>query len=219
MNKYGLSGGSGGNLSDKEAYEKSVADGYLAGKLILSMPVMGDPRFQKSVIFICSHNEDGAMGLVVNNRFSGIEFKDIVNQIKMESDDGTYTGFDFDSSGIEIPVLNGGPVEPARGFLLHSLDFQRDETVIIGDKYGVTATVEALKEVIAGKVPKQMLFIMGYAGWSAGQLDWEIQQNTWLVTEASPDIIFMDNLDGKWDKAIKQMGIDPAMLSVSAGSA
>ncbi len=187
--------------------------GYLTGKLLLAMPSMGDPRFHRAVIFLCSHDADGAMGLVVNHTLPGIAFHELVKQLDLRSD------IVVNLNALRMPVMNGGPVESARGFLLHTPDFKREETVLIGGQYGVTGTVEAVQDIVRGEGPDNLLFILGYAGWSAGQLDWEIQQNAWLVADADPSIIFHQDNDAKWAKAIGQLGFDPGMLSGTAGSA
>ncbi|MBK6896218.1 MAG: YqgE/AlgH family protein [Alphaproteobacteria bacterium] len=192
---------------------KSTCDGYLTGKLLIAMPSMGDTRFHRAVIFMCSHDENGAMGLVVNHKLPGVAFHELISQLDIRSD------IVIDLKKYQMPVMSGGPVESARGFLLHSPDFRREETVVIDGQFGVTGTVEAVREIFTGKGPDHLLFILGYAGWSAGQLDWEIQQNAWLVTDANPAIIFDKDLDAKWTKAVGQLGFDPGMLSGAAGSA
>lgn len=186
---------------------------YLTGKLLLAMPSMGDSRFHRAVIFMCSHDAEGAMGLVINHTLPGIAFHELVKQLDMRSD------IVVDLNALRLPVMNGGPVDSARGFLLHTPDFKREETVVIGGQYGVTGTVEAVQDIVCGKGPDRILFILGYAGWSAGQLDWEIQQNAWLVADADPAIIFHPDNEAKWEKAIGQLGFDPGMLSGTAGSA
>ena len=186
---------------------------YLAGKLLLAMPNMGDPRFHRAVIFLCAHDEDDAMGLVINNEMQNVEFKDLAKQLKFESD----IKINFDD--IHLPVLSGGPVETARGFLLHSGDFTRSDTMRVDDAYGVTGTTDALKDVALGNGPKDMLFVLGYAGWGAGQLDIEIQENAWLVVDPDTDLVFGDNMDGKWSRAISKLGVDPVLLSGAAGRA
>ncbi|MCB1783501.1 MAG: YqgE/AlgH family protein [Alphaproteobacteria bacterium] len=188
-------------------------DGYLTGKLLLATPAMGDPRFHRAVILMCAHDENGAMGLMVNHSLPGVAFHDLVKQLKIESD------IMIDFSALHLPVMNGGPVEAARGFLLHSIDFHREETVTVDDAYGITGTLEALKDIAAGRGPDHLLFILGYAGWSAGQLDQEIQDNAWLVVDPNPEIIFHANPDEKWPMAVRSLGIDPGMLSSLAGRA
>ncbi len=186
---------------------------YLKGKLLIAMPSMADTRFERAVIFMCAHDDEGAMGLVINNTMPEIEFVDLIKQLKIESD------IKVDMEKLNMPVMCGGPVESARGFLLHSGDYTNKDTLNVSEDFGVTGTVDALKEVALGDGPDDMLFILGYAGWTAGQLDEEIQQNTWLVVDADPDIIFADSPDDKWQHAVEALGIDPAMLSMTAGRA
>ncbi len=189
-------------------------DHYLAGKLLLAMPNMVDIRFHKAVIFICAHDENGAMGLVINNIIAGIEFRELLDQLKIESD------IKVDLDKLNLPIMRGGPVEAARGFLLHSSDFIRADTMKVGSCYGVTGTVDALKDVVRGTGPKDLLFALGYAGWEAGQLDEEIRQNAWLVVDPDDHIIFKDSPDKKWKNAINKLGIvDPAKLSYLSGRA
>ncbi len=186
---------------------------YLTGKLLLAMPAMGDPRFHRAVIFVCSHNEEGAMGLVINHKMPSVEFTDLVKQMKLESD----IRVDFEK--LNLSVMCGGPVESARGFLLHSGDFSHDETMKVNSSYGITGTVEALKDVARGQGPENLLFALGYAGWDAGQLEVEIQANSWLVVDPDPDIIFEGKPEDKWLRAISKIGIDPARLSSVSGCA
>ncbi len=186
---------------------------YLNGKLLLAMPNMGDARFHRAVIFVCAHDEGGAMGLVINHTMPGIEFNELVNQLKVESD----IKVNFDK--LDLPVMYGGPVESARGFLLHSGDFMRDDTMKIDTSYGVTGTVDALKDVAMGKGPRDLLFMLGYAGWDAGQLEDEIQKNAWLVVDPDPELIFTGDPSDKWTRAIHKLGIEPGYLSSFSGNA
>lgn len=186
---------------------------YMTGKLLLAMPSIGDQRFDRAVIFVCAHDEEGAMGLVINNTMQGIEFSELVGQLKFESD------IKVKFEEMNLPVMSGGPVETARGFLLHSSDFKRDDTMKVDEEFGVTGTVDALKDVACGQGPKDLLFMLGYAGWDAGQLDAELQQNAWLVVDADPALIFEGEPQEKWSRAINKLGIDPAMLSSSVGRA
>ncbi len=186
---------------------------YMTGKLLLAMPSIGDQRFDRAVIFVCAHDEEGAMGLVINNTMQGIDFSELVGQLKFESD------IKVKFEEMDLPVMSGGPVETARGFLLHSSDFKRDDTMKVDEEFGVTGTVDALKDVACGQGPKELLFMLGYAGWDAGQLDAELQQNAWLVVDADPALIFEGEPQEKWSRAINKLGIDPAMLSSSVGRA
>ena len=186
---------------------------YLAGKLLLAMPCMGDTRFHRAVIFICAHDAQGAMGIVINNKMPSVNFSQLVEQLKLESD------IKIDLGKLNLPVMCGGPVEAARGFMLHSSDFIRADTMKVDASYGVTGTVDALKEVARGAGPKDLVFALGYAGWEAGQLDAEIQQNAWLVVDPDHEIVFEREPEQKWTCAINKLGIDPAMLSSFSGSA
>lgn len=185
----------------------------LAGKILLAMPGMGDPRFYRAVIFLCAHDENGAMGLVVNHTLADIDFPELLQQLKISSD------IKIDFSKLSIPVMSGGPVDGSRGFLLHSSEFRQSDTIVIDESYSVTGTIDALKEIAVGKGPQKLLFILGYAGWGAGQLDRELQENAWLVSDPDPEIIFADNPDEKWARAVQKMGIDPVMLSATSGRA
>ena len=183
---------------------------YLDGELLLAMPPMGDTRFEKAVIFMCAHDEQGAMGLVINHTLPDITFKNLLEQVGITSDIRV---------NISRPVMSGGPVESSRGFLLHSNEFSQEDTIKINDALSVTGTIDALKEVAKGNGPEDMLFILGYAGWSAGQLEQEIQDNAWLVSEPDNAIIFNGNHSNKWISAVGKMGFDPGMLSGAAGRA
>lgn len=186
---------------------------YLVGKLLLSMPSMGDQRFHRSVIYMCAHDENGAMGLVINHQMPDVTFENLLEQLDITSD------IKVDLKALKLPVLRGGPVEAGRGFLLHSKDFSQEETVDIDDDFAITGTLDAIKAIAGGEGPERLLFILGYAGWSAGQLDAEIQQNSWLVAEPDPALIFGDVKTDKWTQAVSSLGFDPAMLSGAAGQA
>ena len=181
----------------------------LTGKLLLAMPAMGDTRFQKAVIFMCAHDENGAMGIVVNHPMQGVDAKELFSQLDI----------DTDQVNENIVVMSGGPVEKARGFILHSNDFKQEDTIEIDSSFSVTGTVDALKAVATGDGPEKMIFALGYAGWSAGQLDDEMQQNAWLIVDPDQDLIFGSAPDDLWAMAVKKLGIDPGMLSMSAGRA
>lgn len=192
---------------------KSDDNRYMGGKLLLAMPGMGDFRFEKSVIYICAHDDQGAMGLVINNPAPDLDFHELLTQLNIASD------ITVDLKALHIPVMKGGPVEGARGFLLHSNDFDMDDTIKVDKDIHVTGTLDALKEVAKGDGPQEKLFILGYSGWSAGQLDQELQQNAWLIVDADPELVFHDDQSKKWDMAVKKLGIEPSMLSTKGGSA
>ncbi|MCB1556634.1 MAG: YqgE/AlgH family protein [Alphaproteobacteria bacterium] len=190
--------------------EQPDRDAWLTGKLLLAMPGMADPRFHKAVICLCAHDSGGAMGLVINHRLKGMDMSGILKQVDMAASHETAQN---------MPVMQGGPVETARGFLLHSHDFILPETICTGDALCVTGTLDALRAVAAGKGPQQMIFALGYAGWTAGQLEQELQQNAWLCMDADPALVFETPPEQKWDAALATLGVDQAMLSVESGRA
>jgi putative transcriptional regulator len=185
----------------------------LSGKILLAMPNMDDPRFHRAVILICAHDDNGAMGLVINHPLPGLSFGHMLEQLNITGAEGRR------AAAPNIPVLGGGPVENARGFILHSLDFRAKDTIVITDDIGVTGTVDALRDVAAGHGPRNLIFVLGYSGWTAGQLEQEIQDNVWLVAEPDPKLIFSTETDDKWTVGVEAMGINPGMLSGESGRA
>jgi putative transcriptional regulator len=183
--------------------------GYLTGQLLVAMPQMRDPRFARSVIYMCAHNADGAMGLVVNRRVGSITFDDLLQQL----------GIGPNKRNDEIRIHFGGPVEQGRGFVLHSADYQQSGTMRVDDGVALTATLDILKEMAAGGGPRRSLLALGYAGWGPGQLDAEIQANGWLQVPADEALVFDEDIDNKWERAIGKIGVDFSMLSGDAGHA
>lgn len=200
-------------ISENDEKDAAELPNNLIGKLLLAMPTMGDLRFHRSVIYICAHDKNGAMGWIVNHKLPGLEFEHLLEQMNLTSD------INIDLKALSIPVMSGGPVDAGRGFLLHSNDFKQAETIMVDETFSVTGTIDALKAVAHGQGPSNMLFILGYAGWSAGQLDEELRQNSWLVADPDPAIIFSETNDDKWNMAIAKLGFDPSMLSAEAGRA
>jgi len=182
--------------------------GSLTGRLLIAMPSLGDPNFARSVVFLCAHGEDGAMGLVVNREAESIEFDDLLDQLGIE-----------DGYASAMTVHHGGPVDTGRGFVLHSRDYFQEGSVAVTDSVAMTATVEILRSIAEGGGPRRRLLALGYAGWAPGQLEDEIQANGWLVSEADDDILFAPNLEEKWQRALGRLGVDPAALSGTAGHA
>ena len=180
---------------------------YLEGHCLIAMPTMGDERFVRTLIYMCAHNEDGAMGLVVNKPLDDLSFSDLLTQL------GVDDGPDVDA----IRLHFGGPVETGRGFVLHSDDYTNDGTLPIAEGVSLTATVDVLRAMAHGSGPRKSLLALGYAGWAPGQLDTEIQGNGWLTCEADEDLIFGSRLETKWNKALGKIGIDPGMLSSDTG--
>lgn len=185
-------------------------DDTLDGKLLIAMPGMGDPRFEKSVVFMCSHSEDGALGLIVNKPAPELRFADLLTQL----------GIGQGRPERDIRVHFGGPVEHGRGFVLHSGDYRSSESTLrVGEAFGMTATMDVLEEIARGKGPERALLALGYAGWGPGQLESEILQNGWLTCDATPDLVFGEDAAKKWGAALKTLGVDPLTLSSAAGHA
>lgn len=183
---------------------------FLDGKLLVAMPGMGDPRFEKAVIFMCAHSPEGAMGLIVNKSADDLAFADLMKQL----------GISWDKTLTGPKVHLGGPVEHGRGFVLHPADYHVDDsTMAIGDEYGMTATQEILKDIASGKGPDRAILALGYTGWGPGQLESELQHNGWLICDAALDLVFSDKDSGKWEQALASLGFDPRLLSSEGGRA
>jgi putative transcriptional regulator len=189
--------------------EVSDSSGYLTGHVLVAMPQMEDPRFSRSVVYICAHTQDGAMGLVVNKLVDSVTFPDLLEQLDLESS--------VENDGIHVHF--GGPVETGRGFVLHSSDYVQDATLVINENVALTATVDILKAMADGNGPNSSLLALGYAGWAPGQLDEEIQANGWLTVQADDDLIFGSKLESRWELAMAKMGIDFSKLSGASGHA
>ena len=182
---------------------------YVTGQLLIAMPGMRDERFAKSVIYMCAHSEEGAMGLVLNQRLDSLTFAELISQLEL----------DEKHLSRDVPVHFGGPVESGRGFVLHTSDYQQDATLEVVNGVALTATVEILKAIAQGKGPQKSLLALGYVGWGPGQLDMEIRANGWLQVPSDSEIIFDIEPDTKWERAIQRLGIDPRMLSDDVGHA
>ena len=187
----------------------SQDESYVTGQLLIAMPGMRDERFAKSVIYMCAHSEEGAMGLVLNQRLDSLTFAELISQLEL----------DEKHLSKDVPVHFGGPVESGRGFVLHTSDYQQDATLEVVNGVALTATVEILKAIAQGKGPQKSLLALGYAGWGPGQLDLEIRANGWLQVPSDSEIIFDIEPDTKWERAIQRLGIDPRMLSDDVGHA
>ena len=190
---------------------------FLDGQMLIAMPGMSDPRFDRSVIFMCAHSDNGAMGIIVNKRAPMISFSELLerldimpqeNRIKLPDDVQT------------MLVQFGGPVEPGSGFVLHTSDyFSADTSLPIDERVALTATLDILRAIAGGQGPRRSLLALGYAGWAPGQLEDEIQRNGWLSCAADEDLLFGNDLDNKYVNALHKIGVDPAMLSSEAGHA
>lgn len=190
---------------------------YLEGQILIAMPSMSDPRFERSVIYICAHSQEGAMGLVINKPANDIDFAELMSRLNIP--DGA-DAIEFDLNDHERVVHFGGPVEPGRGFVLHSGEYNsRENTLAIDENVGLTATLDVLHEIAAGEGPEKSLLVLGYAGWSPGQLESEILQNGWLHCSADENLLFGTGAAEKYQTALDKLGIDPALLSNEAGRA
>jgi putative transcriptional regulator len=191
--------------------------GYLDGQLLVAMPGMVDERFARSVIYLCAHSAEGAMGIVVNRPAADLNMPDLLVQLDIIPE----------ADLIQLPnrvgrmqVLMGGPVETSRGFVLHSPDFFIDQSTLpIDESICLTATVDILRAIAGGQGPESAVLALGYAGWSAGQLESEIQANGWLNCPADPEIVFHASAEARYERALRQIGIDPGLLSTVAGHA
>lgn len=191
--------------------------GFLDGQLLVAMPLMTDRRFARSVIYMCAHSDEGAMGLIINQRATNITAPDLLERLGIDTQLGE-DGVSDDILSLSIQV--GGPVETGRGFVLHSGDyFSEDSTLTIESGICLTATVDILKAIAHGKGPDRALLALGYSGWSPGQLESEIQANGWLSCPADPDIVFGTDLDGKYARAMAKLGINLSHLVSDAGHA
>ena len=199
------------------APDESSGRGYLDGQFLIAMPGMQDGRFARTVVYICAHSAEGAMGITINQPAPQITFQDLLVQLEIIPK----------GEEIRLPepvgrmqVHRGGPVETTRGFVLHSADyFIENSTLPIDEHVCLTATLEILKAIAGGKGPENALLALGYAGWAPGQLESEIQANGWLFCPASPELIFDPDLDSKYGRALNLLGIDPSRLASDAGHA
>jgi putative transcriptional regulator len=184
-------------------------DGFLSGQLLIAMPGIGDPRFERAVVLVCAHDSDHAMGLALNRPVGGMTVSDLLKRLEIES-------------AIEVPdeVLVGGPVERERGFVLHTDDYHAEHSLGVGEGVAITAS-RAVLEAMAGKQPRPRLarLALGYAGWGAGQLEDEIKNNVWLVCEPDEALLFDTDHDRKWARAMAKLGVNPERLSALTGRA
>jgi putative transcriptional regulator len=184
--------------------------GFFSGQLLIAMPGISDPRFERALILVCDHDESHAMGIAVNRPVEGLTLPDLFERLDIKST-------------IEMPpdlVLMGGPVERERGFVVHTPDYAIDDTLPVGDTLALTATREVLEAMASHNGhPRRSLLALGYAGWGAGQLEAEIKENVWLTCEADETLVFGADHDHKWGRALAKIGVDPERLSSVAGRA
>ena len=189
---------------------RSNADlGYLTGHCLVAMPTLDDPNFSRTVVYLCAHSPEGAMGIVLNRPIDELAFPDILEQLGIRPT--------LHCSG--VAVHSGGPMESERGFILHSAEYRHEETLPVDEEVALTATPDVLRAIAQGNGPKRSLMALGYAGWGAGQLDAELKRNDWLTVAADDHLLFGPGTDEKWLHAVHELGVDPAMLSEAAGHA
>jgi putative transcriptional regulator len=189
----------------------------LVGRFLVAAPSMPDERFQRSVVFICKHDDDGALGIIVNNKVEDLPLGQVYKQL----------GIEGPKTANLQPVLFGGPVETSRGLVLHSSEYKRGETLVIEGGMALTASLEILKDMASGSGPKQAWLALGHSGWQPGQLDRELQDNAWLIVEGDAALVFDNDLEAKWQRALDRLGgkterrikFDPAFYSHQVGRA
>lgn len=189
--------------------ETTQSEISLSGQLLVAMPHMEDPRFARSVVYMCAHSDDGAMGFVVNRLIDNMRFDTLMDQLGLETKDARP----------DLPIHFGGPIEASRGFVLHSTDLVQEATLVIEEDIALTATTEMLKTIAEGEGPQHCVLALGYASWSPGQLDQEIQDNGWLLVPADQQLVFGADNEAKWEGAMTKLGIDLSLLSTDAGHA
>jgi putative transcriptional regulator len=196
-------------MAIKDLMGAATASGFLTGQLLIAMPALADPRFNQTVIYVCAHTSEGAMGLVMNRPLEQPSFDELLRQLDIAPV----------PPARRIRLLQGGPVENARGFVLHTTDWSGDGSLRVDETLALTASLDILKAIATGGGPERGLLALGYAGWGPGQLDQEIQQNAWLSAPAPLDLLFDRDHDTKWRRALASLHVDPLLLSGAAGHA
>lgn len=181
---------------------------FLTGQILLAMPGMGDPRFERAVIAICAHDEEGALGVGIGHERPGLRFRELLQQVGIDPADAP-----------DRPVLHGGPVEPGRGFVLHSTDWGGQDTIDVPGIGALSGTLDILKAIAEGRGPRHWLFALGYAGWGPGQLDEELTRHGWFAAPSNDGILFDTPVAQRWEASFKSAGIDPTLLVGESGAA
>lgn len=196
-------------LASPQIIDGSASTGYLAGQLLVATPVINSGCFQKSVVYVFAHNDEGAMGLIINQSLELVNYSSLFEGMDLPNDaqDG------------QLPVYFGGPCERARGFVVHSTDYKREFTLARSNELAVTASSQILTDITNGKGPEKAVLCVGYAGWTAGQLEAEIEANSWITVPASQHIVFDTDDELKWATASKSLGVDMAFFSTTVGHA
>jgi putative transcriptional regulator len=203
------------DMSRSKPKKSPAQSGYLEDQFLIAMPGMQDERFARAVVYVCAHSEEGAMGIVIN-QVQPLRFPDLLVQLGVVSEKQAIR---LPATARDLPVRNGGPVDRSRGFVLHSDDYIVDSSLPVADEICLTATIDILRAISAGNGPRHALMALGYAGWSAGQLEREIADNGWLTCPATPDMLFDGDTEQKYERLLASLGIDMANLSHVAGHA
>ena len=200
-----------GLFGGRPRQQRQPQGGGLEGHVLIAMPGMPDPKFEQAVVFLCAHSERGAMGLVLNKLVGNITFLDLLKQLRIRPQ----------ARRVPTPLVQfGGPAETGRGFVLHSPEYNAGQaTVQVGPNVGLTTSIDVLRAIAEGQGPRDKMLALGYAGWGAGQLEREFKQNGWITCPADDYLLFSQQLPGKWEYAIRKLGINPAQLSRDAGRA
>lgn len=198
-----------GGLHADGPHDQPSDGGYLTGQLLIAMPTMEDPRFARTVICLCAHSAEGAMGIVLNKPLDGLTFDDLLKQLDL----------DPVPPARRIRLVAGGPVEGGRGFVLHTADWETEGSLKVKPDLALTASVDILKAIAGGGGPREGFLALGYAGWGPGQLEAEIHQNAWLNVPADEALLFSDKAETLWRQALGKLHVDPAALSGVAGRA
>jgi putative transcriptional regulator len=197
-------------MADREPPRTISGENFLEGKLLIALPGMSDPRFERSLIYMCAHSVTGAMGLIVNKPIEGLDFRELLRRLEVPVSERTRNSV----------ILFGGPVETGRGFVLHSGEYEGAESTLpISPDVSLTASLDILRAISEGNGPEKALFALGYAGWGPGQIEAEIQANGWVHCDADSSLIFSNEMDSKWAVSLRKLGIDLSGLSAHAGRA
>ncbi|MEG3180286.1 YqgE/AlgH family protein [Sphingomonas sp. LT1P40] len=181
---------------------------YLTGQILLAMPGIGDPRFERSVIAMCAHDEQGALGVGIGQRIAGLGLHELLGQFEIETGDV-----------VDAPVYFGGPVETRRGFVLHSTDWSGQDTVDVAGRWALSGTIDVLRAIAAGTGPSRWLVALGYAGWGEGQLDEEMTRHGWFNVPGDTALLYDVEVERRWERGFETVGIDPRLLTTSTGTA
>ncbi|HEX8641110.1 MAG TPA: YqgE/AlgH family protein [Allosphingosinicella sp.] len=181
---------------------------FLSGQFLLAMPGIGDPRFEKAVIALCVHDENGALGIGLGRVIPRLGFHDLLKQLDIAPGEAP-----------NAPIHHGGPVQPERGFVIHSRDWGGADSVQVGERWVLSATLDVLKAIAEGKGPERWIAALGYAGWGPGQLEEEMGRHGWFVTPGDEQLLYGSDVNSRWSDAFRSAGVDPRLLTAESGTA